>query len=585
MGNVDPTPATFTWTVDTQPPLLALALDPAFDSEPLGDLQTTFAVVNFVGQTDPNLVVTLTPTSASATADKSGNFSFSNIPLTLGPNPFTAQVTDPAGNSTTTPLTITRIAPTDCLFDETLSGWTITESGGSPLAQGGVVPENCEAIMTEGDSFLVTLERTEVPSTPSALTFTYSDLDFDSTAANQIKDAFEAALVDTQGQALVFTITPGRDAFFNASDGQPVVRAVGTTQNDSIVTVDLSHLAVGTSFNLIFRLINNDADTTTSVRITDVRFVEVQALIAVAPHGVIPFKSEIVNPKSQIRAKLSPSVALQNASALAAETQFPIASNITVPPGFIVEVFATIERPVCLAFPPSGSQFGSDLFVGAGKLQATASQFGDDYVLRISSDGMVVPFATLLPEADPVALKFPPNGSPFGDYLFVSCNNRDGGRLGDYGGTIQRVDTFGNVSDFTPVGEPAGFSEPAGMAFGPGGDFGTDLYVANCQNPPADIYRVSTAGALTVFYDDGVSGGLCATDIEFAPSASPLERTRTSATLSIAIVSGELLPTVRRLVLSLRLRHHHTRSNLDRAVFSAPIFTPLFLQAPKIFLL
>ncbi|MCI0535158.1 MAG: putative Ig domain-containing protein, partial [Verrucomicrobiales bacterium] len=308
VGHVDPTPATHTWTVDTLPPPLTLTLDPLFDSAPLGDLETTFAVVKLIGQTEPNFLVTLkheTPLPAlspsdgervasgrvrgtavgegerttTTTSDESGNFTFANVALILGPNSFTVQVADAAGNSTTAPLTITRIPRPECLFEADLRGWTVTESGGSAPGKGSVVAEKCEAIMTEGDSFLVTLERTfEVPATPSALTFTYRQLNFDQTAANRIKDAFEAALVDALGQPLVFAITPGRDAFFNASDGQPIALASGVSQSEienlqSQITIDLSHLAAGSAIHLILRLINNDADASTRVHITDVRFV------------------------------------------------------------------------------------------------------------------------------------------------------------------------------------------------------------------------------------------------------------------------------------------------------------------------
>jgi hypothetical protein len=66
--NVDPTPASFSWTVDTVPPSLTLNLDPVSDSPPLGDLQTTITPVTLTGQTEPNLIVILSPGGGTTTA-------------------------------------------------------------------------------------------------------------------------------------------------------------------------------------------------------------------------------------------------------------------------------------------------------------------------------------------------------------------------------------------------------------------------------------------------------------------------------------------------------------------------------------
>lgn len=157
-------------------------------------------------------------------------------------------------------------------FDEDLSGWTRKEFGGSPEGRGSVT--NGSAILHEGDSFLVGLEQTFViPPDATSLQFSFTDLQFDTADSISINDAFEAALVDEQGRSLVHAIASGRDAFFNITEGQNASLGRGsqiTGQGVQNVSVDLSALAPGSVAKLIFRLVNNDSDTTTSVRILDV---------------------------------------------------------------------------------------------------------------------------------------------------------------------------------------------------------------------------------------------------------------------------------------------------------------------------
>ena len=153
-------------------------------------------------------------------------------------------------------------------FPADLAGWTVEESGGSDIGGGAVTVITGDAVMQEGDSFLVTLDHTfEIPQDASALSFTYADLNLDATDPDSINDAFEAALVDGDGNPLVHTIEAGRDAFFNISEDQPADVGDGTTVEDERVTVDLSGVLPGTAATLIFRLVNNDSDTGSSVRI------------------------------------------------------------------------------------------------------------------------------------------------------------------------------------------------------------------------------------------------------------------------------------------------------------------------------
>ena len=234
------------FTLDTTPPPVVFDLAPAFDSPPLGDDQTSFTVVTLLGTTEPHTPVVLQPTGASTTSDEAGAFSFTGVALQAGPNAFTVTATDPAGNVGTSQRTITGTSPT-----------LIT--------------------LVEGTNFKVPFRQTfTVPDQPSTLKFTYEQLRFD-TSAHFIKDAFEASLVDDQGNTLVLPISSGHDAFFNITEGQQPVLSPSASQQGTTVSVDLSHIPAGTEATLELRLVNNDSDTTTSVTIDSVNVVSRRA--------------------------------------------------------------------------------------------------------------------------------------------------------------------------------------------------------------------------------------------------------------------------------------------------------------------
>lgn len=126
----------FTFVLDTTLPL-SFALDPAFDSTPVGDQQTTNATVSLMGQTDVGATVTLQQTGTTAIADASGQFVFANVTLALGSNVFTVQAVDSAGNQQSNTLTITRLATNAAPTDILLSYSTVAENsvGGTVIGQ------------------------------------------------------------------------------------------------------------------------------------------------------------------------------------------------------------------------------------------------------------------------------------------------------------------------------------------------------------------------------------------------------------------------------------------------------------------
>ncbi len=147
--------------------------------------------------------------------------------------------------------------------------WTPAERGGSAAARGTVSIAGTAATLREGDSFVTTLSRSfTVVAGATPLQFTFTGLQFDFGASSFVKDSFEAALVDSAGNALVSTYSRGRDAFFNVTDGQTAVTGAGTSLDAQTVTLDLSAIPVGTAATLIFRLVNNDSDRGSAVTLT-----------------------------------------------------------------------------------------------------------------------------------------------------------------------------------------------------------------------------------------------------------------------------------------------------------------------------
>jgi hypothetical protein len=203
---------------------------------------TSQSIVTLTGTTAPNLSVVLQQTGAHTTADARGAFSFTGVTLTPGDNPFTVTATDSSGNVGTAAHTITR---------------DVTN-------------------LSEDGSFTVPFDLPfTVPQQPALLQFSFDNLQFGD-PGTFMHDAFEAALVDAQGNPLVLPIAGSHDAFFNITQGQQPVLGANAQQTDNTVSVDLAHIPAGTAATLVVRLVNNDADTgtvRTAVRLDDIEVV------------------------------------------------------------------------------------------------------------------------------------------------------------------------------------------------------------------------------------------------------------------------------------------------------------------------
>ncbi len=122
----------YSFTLKTNLPTApAFSLDPLFRSAG-NPYQTSQTPVTLDGTTDPGDAVVLVGTSFSTTADASGNFSFSGVPLRSGANFLTARATDLAGNQNSAAETITLLTNspiTAALLDDTAPGGLTNNDG------------------------------------------------------------------------------------------------------------------------------------------------------------------------------------------------------------------------------------------------------------------------------------------------------------------------------------------------------------------------------------------------------------------------------------------------------------------------
>ncbi|MHC1763418.1 MAG: putative Ig domain-containing protein [Verrucomicrobiia bacterium] len=547
-GNADPSPSFYTWTVDTSPPPLTIDLDPSTDSAPLGDLETSFALVNLMGSSEPNTLVVLAPSGQKTLTDSNGGFLFADVPLALGQNEFVASAGDPAGNTVTRTLVVKRAGDSPSCLEA--SEWEIL-AGSTPSdrKQGEAVFADCNFTLSEGDSFLVTAKRRlTIPPGLTVVAVSFRSPSFDRSTQNHIKDAFEVAIVDDAGRSLVYTLdrvnagfpaTPTPDACFNETEGQTRLVAPGAALADSPLDPTISTLYVDASglvsANLLLRLVNNDQDRNSSVTITSLQLLSaLPAGMSFTPLpniGALTSAEAVISNKTRLlpvfqiasEASTAPSSTFPAASAAdSAESTaapiFPVAANIEIHPDYTATVFASVPNVAGLASAPEGSRYGPYLYASTDQYPDPGSGCGVGKIYRIASDGtatflgdlpatppgrvnpLTVWGATtyigeLPPEASPWFIAFPPPGSSFGDNLFISNFILDGEPCNGWhgGGTIVTMEPSGVWRNFTGIGRLGGGpANPMGMAFTHGSEFGDRFFIANSngrgiQSPIAEI--------------------------------------------------------------------------------------------------
>jgi len=156
-------------------------------------------------------------------------------------------------------------------FSAGLAGWTTSQSGGS-APPGTIAVALGVARMSEGDSFLVTLEQTfTVQAGQTQLAFDLTLVPGFDTGDAFVPDAFEVTLLETvTGLPIVATWAPFATSFFNIQEDGSTNLGIGTLRVGSRVAVDLSSVPPGTEVTLYFDLIGADADTGSGVGLDNV---------------------------------------------------------------------------------------------------------------------------------------------------------------------------------------------------------------------------------------------------------------------------------------------------------------------------
>lgn len=175
----------------------------------------------------------------------------------------------------------------------TISGKAFDEDGNYiavPLIVSIGLPVGSVHLIENSDFVAQHTYNFTVPVGPDAVSMTFWGLQFDTQSLGRMNDAFEIALVQPGTQTnMAAPIFQRRDSVFNLSEGETVELGGGTYYNvlTSVVTIDITHLADGASYQLLARLVNNDTDTQTNVWVfPDLTFVDWGAGVQIS--NVVP---------------------------------------------------------------------------------------------------------------------------------------------------------------------------------------------------------------------------------------------------------------------------------------------------------
>ncbi|QSQ27964.1 OmpA family protein [Pyxidicoccus parkwayensis] len=215
-GNVDPTPATYSWTVDRTAPTRPVVTAPA-DGSVVPTQQPTFT-----GTADPGTLVTVIVdgvTLGTVTANASGNWSFpSPVALAQGPHSVVATSTDAAGNvsqpSNTNAFIVDTVRPDAPVIERPADGATVAtrrptyEGTSEPNAQVTVTVDGrvVGTVTADGDGHWSIVETTDLTDGSHTVDATATD------AAGNISEATSHDfLVDTSGpDTLIVSGPPSR---------------------------------------------------------------------------------------------------------------------------------------------------------------------------------------------------------------------------------------------------------------------------------------------------------------------------------------------------------------------------------------
>ena len=235
-----------------------------------GDTENTIAQITISLNASSNQPITVDYTTSDSTATAGNDYTATSGTITFNPGDPLTQTLDIEISADTIPeaeesFNIVLSNPSNATLEKDTGNITIIDND-------DLISE--DIILTENSDFQINFTQPLNLSNPNTiLKLTYADLNFDLTDPDNINDAFEVALTDSFGNSLVHTIGGESNAYFNLTEGEPSNLASGVTLEGETVSLNLASVHPGTEATLTLRLVNNDSDTTTSVRITDIEIV------------------------------------------------------------------------------------------------------------------------------------------------------------------------------------------------------------------------------------------------------------------------------------------------------------------------
>lgn len=158
--------------------------------------------------------------------------------------------------------------------------WSFQGSGESSPGSGNIEVYACRPVLVEGDAYRVGItSKKTLPNANSAIEVSFYAPEFDATTPNSVRDALEVAVLDASGQSVVLPIAPNQLAAFNWSEGLEPISAPAVQANIapagelSTVTINVVGVAANTPVEVLVRLVNNDSDNETRVRLHDIQVV------------------------------------------------------------------------------------------------------------------------------------------------------------------------------------------------------------------------------------------------------------------------------------------------------------------------
>ncbi|MFO1064295.1 MAG: FG-GAP-like repeat-containing protein, partial [Pirellulales bacterium] len=163
---------------------------------------------------------------------------------------------------------------------------------GSDAASGRIVSSSCSPRIVEGNSLAPELNRSFVlPDNSSAVRVVFETPNFDSTAQDKLRDAFEITVESAAQSNITLPFRSRVEASLNWSESLsplagPGVQLNRDTGNGRTTAVfNLNGVAGGTAITVSARLVNNDGDTNSSVI---VRSIDVIDSPSPSPTGLVP---------------------------------------------------------------------------------------------------------------------------------------------------------------------------------------------------------------------------------------------------------------------------------------------------------